>query len=86
MAPHVEQDHNSRVFTIEVTTSEKPAIEEAAASVQVRPQQKTNWINLVLLGVTQLLGGLTFSLLSSFYTEEATKKGLSVTQSGVVSL
>lgn len=41
---------------------------------------KIKKVNLTLLAITQLLGGLTFSLLSPFYTEEATQKGLSVTQ------
>jgi len=41
---------------------------------------KVKKINLILLAITQLLGGLTFSLLSPFYTEEATLKGLTVTQ------
>ena len=35
---------------------------------------KVKKINLILLAITQLLGGLTFSLLSPFYTEEATQK------------
>ena len=35
---------------------------------------KVKKINLILLAITQLLGGLTFSLLSPFYTEEATLK------------
>ena len=42
------------------------------------------WGNLLLLGLAQLLGGFAFSLLSPFYTEEATEKGLSVTQTGLV--
>ena len=36
---------------------------------------KVKKVNLALLAITQLLGGLTFSLLSPFYTEEATQKG-----------
>lgn len=46
----------------------------------VRSDAKIKKVNLILLAITQLLGGLTFSLLSPFYTEEATQKGLSVTQ------
>ena len=46
--------------------------------------KRASKINLALLATTQLLGGLTFSLLSPFYTEEATQKGLSVTQSSWV--
>jgi hypothetical protein len=37
--------------------------------------EKIKKVNLTLLAITQLLGGLTFSLLSPFYTEEATQKG-----------
>ena len=36
---------------------------------------KIKKVNLALLAITQLFGGLTFSLLSPFYTEEATQKG-----------
>ena len=38
--------------------------------------KKIKKVNLTLLAITQLLGGLTFSLLSPFYTEEATQKGI----------
>jgi hypothetical protein len=33
----------------------------------------------------ELVGGFTFSLLSPFYTKEATAKGLSVSETGLVS-
>jgi len=54
-------------------------------NVNAKSRENTNdakikKVNLILLAITQLLGGLTFSLLSPFYTEEATQKGLTVTQ------
>lgn len=45
---------------------------------------KANVFNLVIFGLAQLLGGMTFSLLAPFYTKEATLKGLSVLQTGLV--
>ncbi len=48
-------------------------------------QRRQTWSNLGLLALSQLLGGLTFSLLSPFYTKEATQKGISVTETGIVS-
>ena len=50
----------------------------------INKAKRASKINLALLTTTQLLGGLTFSLLSPFYTEEATQKGLTVTQSSWV--
>ncbi|TRY71976.1 hypothetical protein TCAL_12664 [Tigriopus californicus] len=46
--------------------------------------QWQTWINLSILALTELLGGFTFSLLAPFYTNEATGKGLSVTETGLV--
>ena len=43
-----------------------------------------NLANLVIFAIAELLGGFTFSLLSPFYTQEATNKGLTVTQTGMV--
>ena len=48
-------------------------------NVNAKSRENTNdakikKVNLILLAITQLLGGLTFSLLSPFYTEEATQK------------
>ena len=42
--------------------------------------------NLGILALSELLGGMTYSLLSPFYTKEATRKGCSVTETGIVSL
>ena len=53
-------------------------VEEPLNNVNVALSRENNAkvkkINLILLAITQLLGGLTFSLLSPFYTEEATLK------------
>jgi len=40
--------------------------------------------NLGILALSELLGGMTYSLLSPFYTKEATRKGVSVTETGIV--
>ena len=42
--------------------------------------------NLGVLALSELLGGMTYSLLSPFYTKEATRKGCSVTETGIVSV
>jgi hypothetical protein len=36
--------------------------------------------------MAELIGGFTFSLLSPFYTKEATAKGLTVSETGLVSV
>ena len=41
-------------------------------------------INLVIFAIAEILGGFTFSLLSPFYTQEATSKNLTVSQTGMV--
>ena len=39
---------------------------------------------LGILALSELLGGMTYSMLSPFYTKEATQKGISVTETGIV--
>ena len=41
-------------------------------------------INLIIFAIAEILVGFTFSLLAPFYTQEATSKGLTVTQTGMV--
>ena len=43
-------------------------------------------INLIIFAIAEILVGFTFSLLAPFYTQEATSKGLTVTQTGMVQL
>lgn len=75
MAPNLggNQDFPAAVFTVERQQQPKP-----------NEPAKVHWVNVFLLGLIQFVGGCTFSLLSPFYTEEATQRGLSVTQSGLV--
>ena len=40
---------------------------------------------LGIFALSALLGGMTYSLLSPFYTKEAVRKGCSVTETGIVS-
>ena len=58
---------------------------ESVIMADEEDQRKQVLSNLGLLGLSELLGGLTFSLLSPFYTKEATQKGISVTETGIVS-
>jgi len=39
---------------------------------------------LAVFALAELTGGLTFSLLAPFYTKEATAKGLSISETGLV--
>ena len=41
-------------------------------------------INLIIFAIAEILVGFTFSLLAPFYTQEATSKDLTVTQTGMV--
>ena len=41
-------------------------------------------VNLLVMALSELLGGFTFSLLSPFYTKEATDKGMTVAETGLV--
>ena len=50
-----------------------------------RPKNRfKNLSQLIVYALAELLGGFTFSLLSPFYTKEATAKGLSVSETGLV--
>ena len=46
--------------------------------------EMTKVINLVLISLSNLFGGVSLSLLSPFYSAEALLKGVSVTKSGLV--
>ena len=64
---------------------EKYSIVES--SQQGKKKLSTSWkLNLVIFSIAELFVGFTFSLLAPFYTEEATNKGLTVTQTGMVSI
>lgn len=45
---------------------------------------KINILTLLVYGVTQLIGGLTNTILAPFYTKKATEKGIPVWQTGLV--
>ncbi|XP_040583649.1 MFS-type transporter SLC18B1 isoform X1 [Lepeophtheirus salmonis] len=42
------------------------------------------WSNLIVFAVSEVLGGITYSLLSPFYTQEAQSKGMTVSETGMV--
>ena len=52
---------------------------------EASPKVDHTFSNLGILALSELLGGMTYSLLSPFYTKEATQKGCSVTETGIVS-
>ena len=43
-----------------------------------------SYANLGILALIQLLGGMTYSLMSPFYSEEAVQKGMNITETGIV--
>ena len=49
-----------------------------------RSERIKMWSQLLVFSLAELTGGFTYSLLSPFYTKEATAKGLSVSQTGLV--
>ena len=58
----------------------------SGAPLKNRPKGRfRNWPQLIVFAFAELIGGFTFSLLSPFYTEVATAKGLSVSETGLVS-
>ena len=62
-------------------------VEIRKSSQQKKKKLSTSWkLNLVIFSIAELFVGFTFSLLAPFYTEEATNKGLTVTQTGMVSI
>ena len=48
------------------------------------PGDVPSYANLGILSLIQLLGGMTYSLMSPFYSEEAVQKGMNITETGIV--
>ena len=64
-----------------------PDYDGKKVTTQKKKILSNSWkLNLIIFSMAELFVGFTFSLLAPFYTEEATKKGLSVTQTGMVGL
>ena len=61
-----------------------PSPQDDVAKPKKKSLRLGHLANLVIFAIAEILGGFTFSLLSPFYTQEATNKGLSVTQTGMV--
>ena len=60
---------------------------DQTVSIEVKSKSALSFnckINLVIFAIAEILGGFTFSLLSPFYTQEATSKNLTVSQTGMV--
>ena len=61
------------------TTEESDLVSKASLSLNCK-------INLIIFSIAEILVGFTLSLLAPFYTQEATSKDLTVTQTGMVCL
>ena len=61
------------------STEESDVVSKQALSLNCK-------INLIIFSIAEILVGFTFSLLAPFYTQEATSKDLTVTQTGMVCL
>ena len=51
---------------------------------EASPRVDHIFLNLGILALSELLGGMTYSLPSPFYTKEAVRRGCSVTETGIV--
>ena len=91
-AGHVLGSKNDLNSNNSTTTnrSRKPKIRRTTTQSLVsspRPRQSNkfkDWSQLFVYAFAELVGGFTFSLLSPFYTKEATAKGLTVSETGLV--
>ena len=62
-------------------------LSEVSSLDRLRILASSRWqrvVNLGVMALSELLGGFTFSLLSPFYTQEATDKGMTVAETGLV--
>ena len=82
ITPNISKSTNQEVVEIEenvqkVDPESTEVKSESALSINCK-------INLVIFAITEIVGGFTFSLLAPFYTQEATSKNLTVSQTGMV--
>ena len=52
--------------------------------VEVPGEDISSYLNLGILFIVQLFVGMTYSLMSPFYSKEAVQKGMSITETGIV--
>ena len=84
---HIHEIPISKSNQEEVVVEEEENIQEVPESNEVKSKSALSFnckINLVIFAIAEILGGFTFSLLSPFYTQEATSKNLTVSQTGMV--
>ena len=48
------------------------------------PGDVPSYSNLGIFSLIQLLGGITYTLMSPFYSKEAVQKGMSITETGII--
>ena len=71
----------------QIQTIDKPNSSTKESEVDSKQALSLNCkINLIIFSIAEILVGFTFSLLAPFYTQEATSKDLTVTQTGMVCL
>lgn len=97
--PETNSDHVVIIRTLEVlsdnsfdrkisTITKSVALDEPITDLQ-QPKKSClptlgNLWHITVFAIAEVLAGFTFSLLAPFYSNEATSKGLSVTQTGMV--
>ena len=79
--------HGSSNVDDQIQTIDKPNSSTKESEVDSKQALSLNCkINLIIFSIAEILVGFTFSLLAPFYTQEATSKDLTVTQTGMVCL
>ena len=79
--------HGSSNVDDQIQTIDKPTSTTEESDVVSKQVLSLNCkINLIIFSIAEILVGFTFSLLAPFYTQEATSKDLTVTQTGMVCL
>jgi hypothetical protein len=85
MAPNPNTSEQEPLLSVYITSRRSDEkVKTSAAPQGCRRITWGSWANLLIFSIAELLGGFTVSLLSPFYTQEATAKGLTVTQTGLV--
>jgi len=71
-------------FDFQDESKTQPTGKSKANDLKSRKMTYNAMSQLTVFALAELIGGMTFSLLAPFYTKEATAKGLSVSETGLV--